>query len=807
MMLTLGQLAGLFTVPALAAAGAVAVAIPIVIHLLSRFRRKPQVWGAMRFVWEAVQRQKRRLQLEQWLLLAIRCLVVLVLGLALAGPILTGCAEQLHRAGLLRGTPAVVHVVLDDSLSTRAVDPTTRASRFEGQRSAALSVIDALAPSDRLRVWLASTPVVELTDPAGGAASLRDARRRVEALEPRFGASALDEALARVVEAVTADDQRSPAAVFVLSDWTRHDVRSAADRFGEALPEPHRLYVLPQAAGVSNQQVASVRPWRRVQVVEGGERSAVAVRVELRRFETFDAQPGRTLTVSLLDEVGRSVGSVDRSITWAAGQDAQAVAVDVPLEPAALGDAGQRRVLVLRAALEADAGDALSEDDARLATVELRRQLRVALVHDATAAMSVSDGGAIDPARWLAAALSPRGAEGGAIELTMVPPAEFAGDAESLRAWDAVVVSRPDLVNESAWRRVARYVESGGLAWVFPTPSDEPQMWPRTLRQAFSLPWQVAIEPQPVGDPQRGVAAASERRPPEALSLLSTDWDALLRPVRVTRWLAVRTDEQDAWVAMTEPAGASPGPADRSVPALLAHREHGEGSLLLSAVALDPLWTNLPTRPVFVPLIHESVRGVLGRRGGGVEALVGEPAVSPGVGGPGGGWPDSVSSLDPLPVSLAGDAEAPTSRVLLQWTDRTRPASLPAVESPGVWGDASASSPHKLVVNVDAAAGDTQPADEDQLAAWLDGWGRWVFVDPADPTAMLRAGQQFSPNIGWPLLWLLLGLVIAETILARLFSHARATHHRGITTVALDRIRRFHRATVRTDNPPPRKAA
>ena len=74
----------------LAAAGLACIAIPIIIHLLMRRRRKPVMWGAMRFLLEAYKRQRRRLLLEKWLLLLTRCLVVALAGLAIARPLLAG---------------------------------------------------------------------------------------------------------------------------------------------------------------------------------------------------------------------------------------------------------------------------------------------------------------------------------------------------------------------------------------------------------------------------------------------------------------------------------------------------------------------------------------------------------------------------------------------------------------------------------------------------------------------------------------------------------------------------------------------
>ena len=65
-----------------ALAGAVAMSIPIIIHILNRRRFKTVTWAAMEFLLRAMKKNRRRLRFEQWLLLATRCLVVLLLGMA-----------------------------------------------------------------------------------------------------------------------------------------------------------------------------------------------------------------------------------------------------------------------------------------------------------------------------------------------------------------------------------------------------------------------------------------------------------------------------------------------------------------------------------------------------------------------------------------------------------------------------------------------------------------------------------------------------------------------------------------------------
>ena len=69
---------------AVAAVAGGAVSIPIIIHLLNRRRFKVVTWAAMRFLLAAQKKNSRRMRLEQILLLALRCLVVLLLVLAMA---------------------------------------------------------------------------------------------------------------------------------------------------------------------------------------------------------------------------------------------------------------------------------------------------------------------------------------------------------------------------------------------------------------------------------------------------------------------------------------------------------------------------------------------------------------------------------------------------------------------------------------------------------------------------------------------------------------------------------------------------
>lgn len=66
--------------------GALGILIPIVIHLLNRRSNRVIDWGAMSFLFESLALRNRRIQLEEALLMASRCLLVGLLALALARP-------------------------------------------------------------------------------------------------------------------------------------------------------------------------------------------------------------------------------------------------------------------------------------------------------------------------------------------------------------------------------------------------------------------------------------------------------------------------------------------------------------------------------------------------------------------------------------------------------------------------------------------------------------------------------------------------------------------------------------------------
>ncbi|MFW6158846.1 MAG: BatA domain-containing protein [Planctomycetota bacterium] len=88
------------------------VSVPIIIHLLNRQRYRVIDWAAMEWLLLALKQNRRRVLIEQLLLLALRCLIILLIVLAVSKIYFSGEAGIV---GELAGTRTDWVVVLDDS--------------------------------------------------------------------------------------------------------------------------------------------------------------------------------------------------------------------------------------------------------------------------------------------------------------------------------------------------------------------------------------------------------------------------------------------------------------------------------------------------------------------------------------------------------------------------------------------------------------------------------------------------------------------------------------------------------------------
>src|SRR5215208_7061882 len=124
--------------------GLILASVPIIIHLLNRRRFRLVEWAPMKYLKLTIKTNRRRLRIEQLILLAVRTLVVLLLVFAVARPVISrgGIAGWLGAKGR---TSRVL--VIDDSLSMGYVAGGGR-SAFDAAKEASGQLLKAVGPQD-----------------------------------------------------------------------------------------------------------------------------------------------------------------------------------------------------------------------------------------------------------------------------------------------------------------------------------------------------------------------------------------------------------------------------------------------------------------------------------------------------------------------------------------------------------------------------------------------------------------------------------------------------------------------------------
>jgi len=129
------------------------VAAPYLAHRLRRQRAEERPFAAARLVPPTPPKARSRAQLEDRALFGIRAACVVALALLGASPLV-----RCSRLALSRGGASVaVAIVLDDSMSMRAVDPSGRA-RFARAKQGAQEILAALRDGDAAAIVLAGAP-------------------------------------------------------------------------------------------------------------------------------------------------------------------------------------------------------------------------------------------------------------------------------------------------------------------------------------------------------------------------------------------------------------------------------------------------------------------------------------------------------------------------------------------------------------------------------------------------------------------------------------------------------------------------
>jgi hypothetical protein len=360
-----------FLHPNLLWAGLAGASIPVIIHLINRRRFRVQTWAAMQFLLESLRRYRRRLQLEELLLLLLRCLIVAVLGLTLAR--FTGCSG-LKGVKSASGLSTTI-LVLDDSYSMG--QQLGASTAFDMAVEDLIERLESLPDSETVGILLTSDSETAwffepnyITDRTSLVAKLRT-------LAPSDGSADLAAAMRRAGNAL-ADQAGGHKHVVILSDFRQCDLAqerrgAIGSAFDHLADNDVNLATLDYGyRATSNLQIESLRLLDKSVIV--GVPAHVAVTIRNVGDMSAEHVP-LALTLRYSD--------------YAAGDDNGVVTIELPQTVAdaiAPGESVSVEAVVTcpqpgGAALEAGLpDDELPGDNTAFLTLDVRPQLRVLLV-------------------------------------------------------------------------------------------------------------------------------------------------------------------------------------------------------------------------------------------------------------------------------------------------------------------------------------------------------------------------------------------------------------------------------------------
>jgi hypothetical protein len=299
--------------------GALAAAVPIVLHLLKREPEARIRFSAVRLLRQAPVEHTRRRHLNELLLLLLRVAALVLLAIAFARPFFA--------TGEVSPSASLTVVAVDVSLSTAAP------GQFEKARARARQAIDA-ASSDLVAVVSFADTAQIASRPSADRGLARSA---VDALAPGFGGTRYHSAFA----AAESLFEGRTGSLVVVSDAQASGWRPG-DRAG--LPASVRLELADIGAPPPNLAIVGARAAGDRLIAEvrnaGGEARDVRLRATVDGRAAGDAlvavDPGQTADASLPLVAGREAVVTLEDATGAAGDNSWYVLRDATALPTVL---------------------------------------------------------------------------------------------------------------------------------------------------------------------------------------------------------------------------------------------------------------------------------------------------------------------------------------------------------------------------------------------------------------------------------------------------------------------------------------
>ncbi len=213
--------------------GLLAASIPVIIHLFNLRKLKKIDFSTLAFLKELQKNKIRKIKLKQWILLALRVLIILFVVMAFARPTL----QSVKIGGTTSAAKTTAVFILDDTFSMSVVDQ--KGSYFNQAKQIIKDVISQLQEGDEVGVVLVSNPSSEkkLTS------NLSDFIKQIDRTDLSYASGDLNTSIVKAAQLIS-ESKNFNKEVYVLSDFQKNkiDQQNLKNDVSEILNKSVKLY-------------------------------------------------------------------------------------------------------------------------------------------------------------------------------------------------------------------------------------------------------------------------------------------------------------------------------------------------------------------------------------------------------------------------------------------------------------------------------------------------------------------------------------------------------------------------------------
>lgn len=213
--------------------GLFAASIPVIIHLFNLRKLKKIEFSTLAFLKELQKNKIRKIKLKQWILLALRVLIILFIVMAFARPTL----KSFQIGGTTSAAKTTAIFILDDTFSMSVVDQ--KGSYFNQGKEIINKVVSQLQEGDEVGLILVSNPKKEnkLTS------NLSEFLKTTVQLDLNYTSGDINSALVKSAQLIS-ESKNFNKEIYVLSDFQKDKIinKNITNDLSELLNESVKLY-------------------------------------------------------------------------------------------------------------------------------------------------------------------------------------------------------------------------------------------------------------------------------------------------------------------------------------------------------------------------------------------------------------------------------------------------------------------------------------------------------------------------------------------------------------------------------------